>query len=222
MAIDNAAYISELNTSSPFNKDPRAEGAGQIRAVKTVLKNCFPNVGGAVDADHNDMNIIFKQRLQVGMIMMFSGDVTKLQGGWAVCDGKSYIGGSVVTPDLRGRFIMGATDKESELSGKTGGTNLDSNLASKFETADHILTEAQMPPHSHTVGGHFAPNQFGSGMAMVNFRTGDSTETSSKGGNKPHKHGIQNKKDGNGAVIPYDTRPAWYALAYIMFVGFES
>jgi acyl-CoA synthetase (NDP forming) len=39
-------------------------------------------------------------------IIMFSGASTDVPTGWALCDGKTNTG--VVTPDLRGRFVLGA------------------------------------------------------------------------------------------------------------------
>ena len=51
--------------------------------------------------------------LPIGMIIIWAGTVASLPAGWAVCDGT---GG---TPDLRGRFVLGAGGAHATNS--TGG-----------------------------------------------------------------------------------------------------
>ena len=47
-----------------------------------------------------------------GIIVAFSGDVTNIPSGWALCDGTNG------TPDLRGRFILGYNDKDISNNGR--------------------------------------------------------------------------------------------------------
>lgn len=52
-----------------------------------------------------------------GGIILWSGSVTNVPSGWALCDGQNG------TPDLRDRFIMGhSASAEDGLIGETGGT----------------------------------------------------------------------------------------------------
>jgi len=67
--------------------------------------------------------------IPAGLISMWSGQ--DLPDGWALCDGRNN------TPDLRNKFIMGASDKSQ--IGRTGG-----------EKEVKIATN-QMPRHSHGV-----------------------------------------------------------------------
>lgn len=57
-----------------------------------------------------------------GVIVMWSGQASAAPAGWCLCDGRTCAtpeGGSVTTPDLSGKFIMGA--KDSADVGGTGG-----------------------------------------------------------------------------------------------------
>jgi microcystin-dependent protein len=77
-----------------------------------------------------------------GMIMMFSGLVSEIPEGWAICDGQKheYKGVVTVTPNLIGKFI-----KASESSGATGGSNEITISTSNLPEHSH--------PHSHSISG---------------------------------------------------------------------
>lgn len=66
-----------------------------------------------------------------GVIALWSGTVDTIPSGWALCDGTNG------TPDLRNRFILGASDTYANKS--VGG-------ASRV-----TLTQNQMPIHSHVI-----------------------------------------------------------------------
>ncbi len=59
-----------------------------------------------------DFNIVTFPR---GMILMWSGSITEIPRGWALCDGTNG------TPDLRGKFIQGANPGAGQAMGATGG-----------------------------------------------------------------------------------------------------
>ncbi|MFO0001051.1 MAG: tail fiber protein, partial [bacterium] len=54
----------------------------------------------------------------LGGIIMWSGSVDAVPAGWALCDGRSSNGRT--TPDLRGRFVIGATS--GRVVGSVGGS----------------------------------------------------------------------------------------------------
>ncbi len=58
MGIETANYINQLVTTNPLANDPKAEGDDHLRLLKTVLKQSFPNVGGAVSLTHTRMNLL--------------------------------------------------------------------------------------------------------------------------------------------------------------------
>lgn len=78
-----------------------------------------------------------------GVICMWSGSSAEIPAGWVLCDGSNN------TPDLRGRFVVGAGGAYDV--GDTGG-------------ADSVaLTTAQMPSHSH--GGNVSIEEAGGACA---------------------------------------------------------
>lgn len=56
MAVDSATTIAGFDTAKPAGGESKAEGDDNFRHIKTVVKNCFPNVGGAVTADHTELS----------------------------------------------------------------------------------------------------------------------------------------------------------------------
>ena len=58
MTVETANYISQLDPDLPLNADQEAEGAAQIRTVKTAVQQSFPNVSGPVTATHTDLSTV--------------------------------------------------------------------------------------------------------------------------------------------------------------------
>ena len=86
--------------------------------------------------------------LPVGSIIMWFGSVQNIPQGWALCDGTNG------TPDLRGRFIIGAGGGVA--LGERGGsttTSASGNHNHGGSTASHTLTIQQIPAHFHVQGG---------------------------------------------------------------------
>lgn len=95
-------------------------------------------------------------------IIMWSGSIANIPTGWYLCDGSNG------TPDLRGKFVLGAGGAYSVNA--TGGE----------ET--HVLTESEMPSHTHVQDPHthFAYN-YSSGNSVV--RADGSGSSPANGGN---------------------------------------
>jgi len=86
-----------------------------------------------------------------GGIIMWSGVVSEIPEGWALCDGQEKTapdGTKVTPPDLRDRFIAGAGSTYAP--GSAGGSKT-INLSHTHTTGDHVLTIAQIPGHSHGI-----------------------------------------------------------------------
>jgi len=145
--------------------------------------------------------------IPAGGIIMWSGAISDVPSGWALCDGTNG------TPDLTGRFVVHA-DADSGgtyAPGDTGGAD------------DVTLTEAQMPSHTHTgttsEDGAHAHSHFAMSGANGRFVDGGGsgnntgqTRTTSTAGN--HTHTFTTNSTGGDAS--HENRPPFYALAYIM------
>ena len=144
----------------------------------------------------------------VGGIIMYSGVIANLPENWSLCDGT---GG---TPDLRGRFVVGAEGSYEQ--GDTGG-------------ADEVtLSEGELPAHSHsgsssTTGSHshslsttlhtsslMRPGEFDE----RGVNTGGSASMGNAGS---HSHSVTVGNTGGGAA--HENRPPYYALAFVMRVA---
>lgn len=123
-----------------------------------------------------------------GMILMWSGSVSNLPKGWKLCNGEDN-----GTPDLRGQFIVGYDNRDSDYDqpGKHGGEKR------------HTLTINEMPKHNHSHTAYRA-----------NFNhAGEATEGSTKddGDGRFTVSGHH-----TGGSQPHENRPPYYVLAYIM------
>lgn len=58
MTVETANFINQLNVALPANLDVAREGDDHFRLIKTVLKNSFPNIGGAMTLTHTQLNAL--------------------------------------------------------------------------------------------------------------------------------------------------------------------
>jgi microcystin-dependent protein len=131
--------------------------------------------------------------IPIGGIIMWSGAISSIPTGWALCDGTAG------TPDLRNRFVVGAGSATGNYAwnattGATSGLYAPGNTGG---SAAHQLSIAEMPSHTHSYEANLNVNagdtRGGSAQAPIGANTG------ATGGNQYHEN-----------------RPPYYALAYIM------
>ncbi len=167
------------------------------------ISSVYSNTAGTVA--FNNLNVTGWK----GMIVMWSGTTDKVPKGWALCDGSNN------TPDLRGRFIVGAGEvKELTNSSSVWGEKAyEKTVTFKMnETGGedkHKLHSIEMPLHSH---GH---RHYGCNAQNCFYNhegyAGDGgyarrAETDFVGG------------DGSGNTVPHNNMPPYYVLAYIIKV----
>ena len=132
----------------------------------------------------------------IGGIIMWSGSPSQVPDGWALCDGRTSNGR--MTPDLKGRFIVGYDQGDSDYGsvGKTGGAK------------SVALTVAQLPSHAHTatmrVSGLAATSNGDNDFFAPSWKTQNTTE--------------QITTDSTGSGSAHENRPPYYALCFIMRV----
>lgn len=109
-----------------------------------------------------------KSNLVPGIIVMWSGAANAIPTGWALCDGTNG------TPDLRGRFVVGAGDAYTV--GDTGGE------------AAVTLTTSQIPAHTHSIN-LYEDDTRGAGVAGGYYNSWSSVgKTMSAGGGQSHEN----------------------------------
>lgn len=178
----------------------------------TVLKN--------ISTLMSELDAAKQHHVPTGAIMMWSGAITAIPNGWALCDGTNG------TPDLRGRFIVGASQGEITIDGgrynypvgSTGGQNkvtLTINQMPKHNhastsTEDEKVTTNSGGNHSHNIptGGSTVDTAYGARKALNEYAGFNSDSAGA------HTHTFtMYAKGGNQA---HENRPPYYALAYIM------
>lgn len=150
-AIANA-IASKANTNSPaLTGTPTAPTATvgsnttQIATTAFVLANSVPS----------------------GFIGMWSGTIATIPSGWYLCNGSNG------TPDLRDKFIVGASSDETSIAKtnitgsltQTGGSK-DAIAVSHSHTATSTSSVTD-PGHTHTSPSNGAPNGGGAGAAFT-------------------------------------------------------
>ncbi len=59
MALETGTYISDLVSTNPVHaSDDVSQGDDHIRLIKSTLLNTFPNVTGAMNASHTELNLL--------------------------------------------------------------------------------------------------------------------------------------------------------------------
>jgi hypothetical protein len=56
MPLESATWVNQLDQTRPTATDVKSEGDDVMRLIKSTLKNSFPNVGGAMNASHTELN----------------------------------------------------------------------------------------------------------------------------------------------------------------------
>jgi microcystin-dependent protein len=163
-----------------------------------------------------------------GVIVMWSGSIANIPAGWALCDGNNG------TPDLRDRFILGVAAGENP--GATGGNHnytlnvnqipSHSHSISIYSAGEHTHTCQISGNHQHTIGGRYflvyvEGSDYGDKNGSPHYAYAYSQHTDSAGGHShtidsagSHSHSAYIYPTGGGQ--PFDNRPAYYKLAFIM------
>jgi microcystin-dependent protein len=165
-----------------------------------ISSETLNNLGSVYNSDEmtiKNLNVTGKfNMLPTGSIIAWSG--TDVPNGWALCNGTKN------TPNLQGRFILGAGQSNgltNRITGHVGGEE------------NHILSVAEMPSHSHPIVSRAdddgwcknPPCGFQSSDRFTDDKNANVNETtilssiSNTGGNQQHNN-----------------MPPFYVLAFIM------
>ncbi|GIZ15275.1 phage tail protein [Capnocytophaga catalasegens] len=212
--ISEKIVVREEKRSLPFED-------GETKEVETIRYATFGNGATTYNwADFkriNPLRELQKAVVPVGMIAMWSGQVSQIPQGWALCNGQNG------TPDLRNRFVMGYNNEQTPTK-STGGANSFKLTKAQLPTEKLTGTTSSAGGHSHNYqdiywsefgGAIRLPNNAGSGDTDHDNMGHQISRTTDLAG--AHTHTFQTENLGNGADI--DNRPAYMVLAYIMFMG---
>ena len=230
---DAASALSgalEVTGASTLNGALEVTGASTLKGDLTVGQtsaNKNVTVHGNVEAI-SPSSFIGHGTTPIGGIIMWSNlNGTAEPPGWAICNGQEKNG--ITTPDLTGRFIVGAgtsTSGSNNLTTYSVGPGTDGKERVK-------LTNAQMPRHKHNVTGTLTDNGHKHSYVDYHFTTatdavGSEDNTTVPDGDLTSRTATTESANSNitlsvseseaGESAYHENRPPYYALAYIMRV----
>ncbi|AWY03095.1 tail fiber protein [Pseudomonas phage SCYZ1] len=210
MALESATTINQLREEYPTGLDPKNQGDDHLRLIKGAIKRTFPNVTGVVNASHEQLNGLLGAGVtnMPGIVAMWGYDAATVPAGWKICNGVGTLRDGRAVPDLRNRFVVAATGTYTP--GQVGGGLTHTH---EITVAGHVLTEAQMPSHTHNFNYINTPtsqDRPGIGAAMHYAAQGwvDGTRNQKAGGDQAHAHGASAKVA--------DHTPPFYAIIFII------
>jgi hypothetical protein len=169
----------QVDITGAFRLDGTAGASGQV--LVSAGGSTTPTWGYAIPS---------------GGIIIWSGSSASIPSGWLLCDGSSS------TPDLRNRFVVGATSTYAV--GATGGS-ADAIVVSHTHTA--TVTD---PGHAHIIGQGVVQ------LELSNKATQFQALTSGNLSSATATTGITVANSTTGSSGTNANLPPYYALCYIM------
>ena len=186
LKIGNSGDLEIFHSSSNSILNDTGTGNLLLQIGGSTIVETNPSgvvISGICTADSFSGNGV----VPIGGIIMWSGATSAVPSGWVLCDGQNS------TPDLRNKFIVGASDSTGDTTypgvspGATGGS------------ADATLV-------SHTHNLFYNHGSYG----------GSSGAVTPRGTNTPTTPGISGRVSTEGSSATNANLPPYYALAYIM------
>ena len=161
--------------------------------------------------------------LSIGSIIMWYGQQSTIPEGWHICDGTNG------TPNLKGKFVLGATGDNGTygfkaVGGETGHTLTVNEMPSHSHGSGSLKTNSASEYSSSTTNTWRASNQGTIGkVGYLQAPTDTNTRyvaaplTVTSSGS--HTHAISGSTGSNGSSQPHNNMPPYYALYYIMKIA---
>ncbi len=151
-----------------------------------------------------------------GVIVIWHGDSNNIPKGWALCNGNNG------TPNLSGRFVMGAGSRQLIRRNNDGNfepfgsaTTFSPNQKSGADQV--ILSVGEMPSHTHPASASQVLDKYTT-LTDVSMCTSDCEHND--GENKTYSasenRSITVTVSGAGGNQAHENRPPYYVLCYIM------
>lgn len=156
--------------------------------------------------------------IPTGVIVMWGGREADIPTGWCLCDGRTLSDGTRV-PDLRGRFIVGYNSTRGSGYSSIGvGTK-------KADQYKVTLTTSEMPAHNHGMPEESKTVAQGDYGLIRLSKSGEkvTNDNVDPGGSGSEPDIVASPKcvaipmEGEGR--PFDIRPPYYVLAFIIKVN---
>ena len=204
-------FATSTTYANGINKIAMTVTDGKVGIGKTGPSVALDVVGqiNATSDITTSTTFIGNGTIPIGGIIMWSG--AAVPAGWALCDGRTV--GGQVTPDLRGRFIVGVNTTSITVPSGQAAPAVVSTQPTYNRAEVGGLTYAIIPAHTHDLLAYqTAPvNFFGSSQSPIKIPTNAFTE------NGVLKFRTQTNTSSTASTV--ENRPPYYALAFIMRVA---
>ena len=218
----NAKQIQELPNGDSLNGIANITATGtitaeQITSTDDINASDDITAGGTITANQ----FVGAGIVPVGGIIMWSGAISAIPTNFKLCNGNNG------TPDLRNKFIVGATSDSSDTTypglqpGATGG-DAAATLVSHSHTTNTIIEHQDVGNSTKQLTGNIGIDAFINGNGIFenignNKNFIDTTDdVSNHSGavqfDARHRHGT----DTQGVSATNKNLPPYYSLAYIM------
>ena len=149
-----------------------------------------------------------------GVILLWYGTASNIPTGWVLCDGGNG------TPDLRDRFVVGASNSTGDSTYPGLSPNSTPGGSANAIVVDHnhtFSTTSGSDSHTHSYSSANHPtnsgpeqNQSGGPEDRTTFNVSKTT------GSDSHSHSVSGTTDNQGSSATNANLPPYYALCYIM------
>lgn len=193
--VEDVAFLKELRLLKRIGAPapPKTARIEQIMTNVTPHPDLFLSVSGSgLDpvggSCQHQLTPALGTSTAPGTIIMWSGTLATIPTGWTLCDGTNG------TPDLRDRFIRGASDGQAP--GETGGATMHSHTVSNHT---HSFSDSTS---SNASGSSVTPSSLGSVVASP----------------KTHDHSVSGTtgNPGSPSTASAAHQPPFFKLAFLM------
>ena len=200
--VEEMKVIEKEGTENALEVQNALEVRGKLQAGSMTVNG---NMVVASSPDGSGGVVDGKGVIPVGGIVIWHGTQASIPNGWALCNGQKI--GDQPTPDLRDRFIVGA-------SGQQGGKGTGNEVKTTYRVGNTggenevTLGVQHLPSHTHSYSFNTAD------IAGLAFKERDYFYSPGSPYNLTHAA----QTDSVGGNQPHGNLPPYYALCYIMRV----
>ena len=198
-------------SGDPFTCSGTLTSSGTLAVTGALTLDGAAGTSGQVLTSAGSGTPTWAATFVTGMIIMWSGTIATIPTGWLLCNGSSS------TPDLRDKFIIGATADSGGAAKtnitatptQTGGTK-DAIVVSHTHTATSTVTD---PGHLHSIANARGGSPNGGGAYLQGADSpGGGTNTASA----VTSITVATSNTTEGSSGTNQNLPPYYALAFIM------
>lgn len=206
--------LVEVEQLGPVPSKAQRQGV-PIEYDQTIVLTAFDAALGDVQTASIPVRVepaLSKRWVPCGTIALWSGAVSEIPHGWALCDGTAG------TPDLRDRFVVAAGGQYQP--GQSGGEEhthrLDGLHPAQAAATNGAPTHTHGFPTNWYARGYTSPYPFQSGSTAIDTSGNYSSGTQTQAGGA-HSHTVPIDFPAVRTGNPEGRlRPRWYALCYVM------